>query len=159
MYYTVFIIQQKFLLNIMFWVFVNNEVSGSGHEVKVKVAQSGPALWDLVDCSLPGSSVLGILQARMLNWAAHSLLQRIFLTQRSNPGLPHCKWILYHLSHQGSLMRYKICLFHHFEVWYCVLHMDLSIYWWMLMLLLIWKQHKWCCNEYLHIYSLFLSIF
>ena len=101
MYYTVFIIQQKFLLNIMFLVFVNNEVSGSGHEVKVKVTQSGPALWDLVDCSLPGSSVLGILQARMLNWAAHSLLQRIFLTQRSNPGLPHCKWILYHLSHQG----------------------------------------------------------
>ena len=31
-----------------------------------------------------------------------SLLQGIFLTQGSNPGLPHCRWILYHLSHQGS---------------------------------------------------------
>ena len=31
-----------------------------------------------------------------------SLLQGIFLTQRSNPGLPHCRWILYHLSHQRS---------------------------------------------------------
>ena len=31
-----------------------------------------------------------------------SLLQGIFPTQRSNPGLPHCRWILYHLSHQGS---------------------------------------------------------
>ena len=32
----------------------------------------------------------------------HSLLQRIFLTQGSNLGLPHCRWILYYLSHQGS---------------------------------------------------------
>ena len=26
----------------------------------------------------------------------------IFLTQELNPGLPHCRWILYHLNHQGS---------------------------------------------------------
>ena len=32
----------------------------------------------------------------------HSLLQGIFLTQGSNPGLLQCRWILYHLSHQGS---------------------------------------------------------
>ena len=32
----------------------------------------------------------------------HALLQGIFATQGSNPGLPHCRWILYHLSHQGS---------------------------------------------------------
>ena len=31
-----------------------------------------------------------------------SLLQGIFPTQGSNPGLPHCMWILYHLSHKGS---------------------------------------------------------
>ena len=31
-----------------------------------------------------------------------SLLQGIFPTQRSNPGLPHCGWILYQLSHKGS---------------------------------------------------------
>ena len=31
-----------------------------------------------------------------------SLLQGIFPTQESNPGLPHCRWILYKLSHQGS---------------------------------------------------------
>ena len=31
-----------------------------------------------------------------------SLLQRIVLTQGSNPGLLHCRWILYHLSHKGS---------------------------------------------------------
>ena len=31
-----------------------------------------------------------------------SLLQGIFLTQGSNPGLPHCGRILYQLSHKGS---------------------------------------------------------
>ena len=33
---------------------------------------------------------------------SHSLLQEIFPTQRSNPGLPHCRQILYQLSHKGS---------------------------------------------------------
>ena len=32
----------------------------------------------------------------------HSLLQRVFLTQRLNPGLLHCRQILYCLSHQES---------------------------------------------------------
>ena len=31
-----------------------------------------------------------------------SLLQGIFPTQGSNRGLPHCGWIIYYLSHQGS---------------------------------------------------------
>ena len=31
-----------------------------------------------------------------------SLLQGIFPAQRLNPGLLHCRWILYHMSHQGS---------------------------------------------------------
>ena len=33
---------------------------------------------------------------------SRSLLQGIFPTQGSNPGLPHCRQILYQLSHQGS---------------------------------------------------------
>ena len=32
----------------------------------------------------------------------HSLLQGILPTQGSNPGLLHCRQILYHLSHQGN---------------------------------------------------------
>ena len=32
----------------------------------------------------------------------HFLLQRIFPTQGWNPGLLHCRQVLYHLSHQGS---------------------------------------------------------
>ena len=33
----------------------------------------------------------------------HSILQRIFPTQGSNPGLLHYRQILYSLSHEGSL--------------------------------------------------------
>ena len=35
-----------------------------------EVAQSWPTLRDLMDCSLPGSSVHGILQAKVLEWIA-----------------------------------------------------------------------------------------
>ena len=38
---------------------------------------------------------------------SHSLLQRIFPTQGSKPGLPHCKQILYQLSYQGSPLKYS----------------------------------------------------
>ena len=34
--------------------------------------------------------------------SCHALLQGIFPTQELNPGLSHCRQILYHLSHQGS---------------------------------------------------------
>ena len=44
---------------------------------------------DPVDCSPPGSSVHGILQARILEWVCHALLQGIFLTQGLNPALLH----------------------------------------------------------------------
>ena len=54
-----------------------------------------------MDCGLPDSSVHGTLQARVLE-GSHSLLEGIFLTQGSNLGLPHCKQVLYCLSHQGS---------------------------------------------------------
>ena len=36
----------------------------------VVVPQSCPTLWNPLDCSLPGSSVHRILQARILNWVA-----------------------------------------------------------------------------------------
>ena len=55
----------------------------------------------------PGSFVHGILQARILEWVAMPSSSGIFPTQGSNPGLLHCRQILHHLSHQGSLI---ICL-------------------------------------------------
>ena len=59
-----------------------------------EVAQSYLTLWDSMDCSLPGSSLHGILQGRVLEWVAIFLLQGIFPTQGSNPGLPHSRWML-----------------------------------------------------------------
>ena len=55
--------------------------------------------------SLPRSSIHGIFQARVLEWVAISFFRKIFLTQGSNPGLPHCRHMLYRLSHfrLGSL--------------------------------------------------------
>ena len=44
----------------------------------------------------------GVLQARILEWVSLSLLQGIFPTQGSKPGLLHCRQILYQLSHKGS---------------------------------------------------------
>ena len=66
------------------------------------VAQSSPTLWDPMDCSLPGSSVHGDFPGKNSGVGCHALLQGIFTTQGLNPGLPHCRQILYHLSHQGS---------------------------------------------------------
>ena len=41
-------------------------------ENESEVAQSYPTLCDPMDCSLPGSSVHGIVQARVLEWVAIS---------------------------------------------------------------------------------------
>ena len=39
-----------------------------------EVAQSCPILSNPMDCSLPGSSVYGIFQARVLEWGAMALV-------------------------------------------------------------------------------------
>ena len=53
-----------------------------------------------MDSSPPGFSVHGILQARILQWAAISFCRGS--SQALNLYLLHCTQILYHLSHQGS---------------------------------------------------------
>ena len=65
------------------------------------VTQSCPTLCNPLNRSPPGSSVHGVLQASILE-CIHFLLQGIFPTQGSNPGLPHCRRILSCLSLQGS---------------------------------------------------------
>ena len=66
------------------------------------VTQSCPTLCDTMDGSLPDSSVHGDSPGKNTGVGCHDLLQVIFPTQRLNPGLLHCRWILYHLSYQGS---------------------------------------------------------
>ena len=71
------------------------------------VAQSRPTQCDSMGCSPPGSSVHGILQARILEWVAIP-----FSRASPYPGIEpgsqlclHCRQILYGLSHQGSPMK------------------------------------------------------
>ena len=55
---------------------------------------------------------IGILQ-QGTGVGGHALLQGIFPTQGSNPGLLHCRQILYHLSHQGrnAFMLFMLFMF------------------------------------------------
>ena len=70
--------------------------------MKVLLAQSCPTLCDPMDCSPPGSSLCEDLPDKNTEVGCHSLLQGIFPTQGSNPGLLYCRQILYCLSHQES---------------------------------------------------------
>ena len=54
-------------------------------------------LCDHMNCSPPGSSVHGILQARTLESVAISFFRGSSQTRNL-----HCRQILHHLSHQGS---------------------------------------------------------
>ena len=66
--------------------------------VQCLVTQSCPTHYQPMVCSFPGFSV---------HWNSPGkntgvgILQGIFPTQGWNPGFPHCRWVLYHLSHQG----------------------------------------------------------
>ena len=55
----------------------------------------------------PGFSVHGDSPDKNIGVGCHALLQGIFPTQGSNPGLPHYRQILYHLSHKGSPNKIK----------------------------------------------------
>jgi len=55
-----------------------------------------------MDCSPPGSSVHGDSPGKNTGVGGHALLQGIIPTQGLNPGLPHCRQIIYQLSHQGK---------------------------------------------------------
>ena len=55
------------------------------------VTWSCPTLCDPMDCNLPGSSVHGDSPDKNTRVHCHALLQGIFPTHGSNPGLPHCR--------------------------------------------------------------------
>ena len=64
-------------------------------KVNVKVAQSGPILCNPMDYSPSDFSVHGDSPGHSTGVGSCFLLQGIFPTQASNPGLPHCRQILY----------------------------------------------------------------
>ena len=66
------------------------------------VNQPCPTLCDPTDCSPPGCSVLGILQARSLGRVATSSSRGSSWPREWTPGLLHYRQIPYCLSHQGG---------------------------------------------------------
>ena len=68
-----------------------------------EAAQSCPTPCDPMAFSPPGSSLSGIFPGKNTGVVCHFLLQGIFPTQGSNPGLPHSRQTLYPLSRQGIL--------------------------------------------------------
>ena len=77
------------------------------------VAQLCPTLCNPKDCSLPSSSVHGDSPGKNTGVDCHALFQGIFPTQGSSPGLLHCRWNLYHISHQGSPLYQQFLHFPH----------------------------------------------
>ena len=68
--------------------------------VRVLVAQWCPTLCDPIDYRPPGSSVHGILQARMLGWVAMPSSRGA--SRLRAPTWGSCRQIFYHLSHRGN---------------------------------------------------------
>ena len=71
------------------------------------------SLYDPMDYSWLSSSVHGDSPGKNTGMGCHTLLQGIFPTQGLNPGFPHCRQILYHLSHQESprILEWVACIF------------------------------------------------
>ena len=83
--------------------------------LKVKFTQSCPTFCDSHGLYSPWN-----FPGQNTGVGSRSLLQGIFLTQGSNPGLPHCKQILYQMNHQGSSDVYHDsfpCLFPMLVTW------------------------------------------
>ena len=66
------------------------------------VVQLCLTLCDPMDCSLPGSSVHGILQARILQWVALPFSRGFSQPRDQTQVSCICRRILYHLSQQGK---------------------------------------------------------
>ena len=66
------------------------------------VIQSCSTLCDPINCSQPGSCVLGILQVRILECVAIPFSRGSFPPRHRTPGLLRCRQILYCLRQQGS---------------------------------------------------------
>ena len=76
-----------------------------------EVAQSCPTLSDSMDCSLPGSSVLGIFQARVLEWGAIAFSKPSRLSMHETTGaVTDFLFVSEHvdMSHENNSFVYQI---------------------------------------------------
>ena len=108
------VLRQNLCIELFYLVFVPHNAGNyfDTHlyirKVEVLVTQSCPALCDPMDCSLPGSSVLGDFPGKNTGVGCHTLLQGIVPTQGSNPGLLHCRQILNLIPQRSAT---KLCYY------------------------------------------------
>ena len=67
-----------------------------------------PTLCDIIDSSLPGSSVHGIFEARITEWIAISFSRGLFSTQGPNPHLLHWQAGFLLLCHLGRHLSWGV---------------------------------------------------
>ena len=67
-------------------------------KIESKVTKLCPTLSDPTDCSLPGSSVHGIFQARILEWAAIAFSRIYVCIELIHFVVQHCKVIYLNLK-------------------------------------------------------------
>ena len=85
-----------FLLSFMIWSTLSlKKKNWSASEV----AQTCPTLCNHMDCNLPRLLHPWNFPGKNTGVGCHFLFQGIFPTQGSNPGLPHCRQMLYQLTH------------------------------------------------------------
>ena len=88
------------LMNFMIW-WLNVTNMFESEKSESEVTQSCPTLCYTMDCSLPGSSVHGVFQARVLEWVAISFSQGSS-QPRDQTQVSCAPQTLYHLSYQAS---------------------------------------------------------
>ena len=101
--------------------------------MRAKLLQSCPtSVCDPMDCSLPGSSVSGVFQARILEWVAVP-----FSRESPDPGVTRApsascigRQVLYHERHLGSSVLYTVCINRnrssYRNLWNCLGHISRS---------------------------------
>ena len=87
--------------------------------LRAQSLQPCPTLCDPMDCSPTGSSVHGILQARILEWAAIPFSRGSSQSRDWTQVLQNCRQILYHLSHEGSPCASWLPLFFNISLFGC----------------------------------------
>ena len=81
------------------------------------VAKSCPSLCDIMDCSPPGFSVHGILQARILEWVAISFSRRSSWPRDQTHVSCIGRQILYHWATREALVHLKYTHFYRKKIW------------------------------------------
>ena len=85
------------------WCTGKTQRDGMGREVGggIGMGNTCKSMADSFQCMTKPSTIKE-KKKKNIGVGCHALLQGIFPTQGSNPGLPHCRWILYQLRYQGT---------------------------------------------------------